>query len=143
MTRKVILDTGPLVAFLDTRDTFHDWAVRRWAAIEPPLLGCEAMLSEACFLLRHLPPGREAVMELVRRGVIAVPFRLEPEVDLVAKLMARYSGVPMSPADACIVRMAETMSGSTVLTVDGDFRIYRMHGRRVVPTLMPERLRRS
>ena len=47
--------------------------------------------------------------------------------------------LPMSLADACLVRMAELHSGSTVLTVDSDFTVYRMHGRRVIPVILPGR----
>jgi len=52
MRRRVVVDTGPLVAFLDKRDRHHDWAVSQWSQIEAPLLTCESVLSEACFLLR-------------------------------------------------------------------------------------------
>jgi predicted nucleic acid-binding protein len=43
----------------------------------------------------------------------------------------------MSLADACLVRMAEIFPGSKVLTFDRDFLIYRKHGNRVIPVLMP------
>ena len=76
-------------------------------------------------------------MELVSRGIIKVPFRLGQEARPVGKLIAKYGDVPMSVADACLVRMAERTADSTVFTLDGDFKIYRMHGRRVIPTLIP------
>ncbi len=137
MKRQVILDTGPLVALLNRRDTFHRWSVDQWAQIEPPLLTCEAVLSEACFLLRKPPAGRRAVMELLDRGVVRIAFRLQDHAERVAQLMEKYASVPMSLADACLVRMAELHSGSPVLTIDGDFRVYRKHDRRVVPVIMP------
>jgi predicted nucleic acid-binding protein len=135
--RRLILDTGPLVAFLNRRDRHHRWAVARFGEIEPPLLSCEAVLSEACFLLRRSPAAGRAVLDLVERGVVALPFRLEEESSAVARTLARYQQVPMSLADACLVRMAEQHEGSSVLTLDADFRIYRKSGRQVIPTLMP------
>ena len=39
----------------------------------------------------------------------------------------------MSLADACLVRMTETLADPVVLTTDTDFRIYRRHGRHTVP----------
>ncbi len=57
MKQKVIPDTGPLVAFLIRRDTYHDWAMRQLADIRQPLLTCEAVLSEACFLMRRHAGG--------------------------------------------------------------------------------------
>ena len=45
--------------------------------------------------------------------------------------------VPMSFADACLVRMTETLNDPMLLTTDTDFRIYRRHGRQVIPCMLP------
>ena len=137
MREVLLLDTGPLVALLNRLDSFHAWAVAEFENCQPPLVTCEAVLSEACYLMRGLAGGREAVLELVRRGMIAAPFRLEEEAEAVAALVARYSNVPMALADACLVRLAEQYSSSTVFTLDSDFTIYRKHGRRVIPCRRP------
>jgi predicted nucleic acid-binding protein len=131
-----------LVALLNRRDNHHAWARMGFAEAEPPLLTCEAVLSEACFLVRALPKGPQAVVELLQQGVVAIPFRIEEEAKRIAKLLERYASVPMSLADACLVRMAEQHAQSVVMTLDGDFRIYRKHGRQVVPTIMPTSARR-
>lgn len=134
----VILDTGSLVALLNRRDTHHDWVRARFADLTPPLLTCEPVISEACFLLRRILGASRAVLQLVDRGVLKVPFRLETEWESVGALIHRYASVPMALADACLVRMAEQYAGSPVMTLDRDFDIYRIHGRKVVPTLMPD-----
>ncbi len=85
----VLLDTGPLVAFLNRRDHHHLWTTEMMETVEPPLIACEAVLSEACFLLRTRPGGQEAVMSLVERGLLTVPFRLEEEITPIKKLMSR------------------------------------------------------
>jgi predicted nucleic acid-binding protein len=103
-----------------------------------PLLTCEAVVSETCFLLRHARGGPSAVLELIDRGALRIAFRLEDNVGAVGRLMARYASVPMSLADACLVRMAEQHSDSRVLTLDRDFRLYRKHGRHAIPAIMPE-----
>jgi len=51
--------------------------------------------------------------------------------------MQKYSDVPMSLADACLVRMTETFADPVVLTTDADFRVYRRHSRHVVPCVTP------
>lgn len=137
MRRRVLLDTGPLVAYLDRRDRYHAWARDRWAEIPAPFLTCEAVLSESCFLLQRFPSAVEAVLEMLNRGVLAIGIRLDEESGPVAGLMSRYRNVPMSLADACLVRMTEQHGDARVLTVDGDFRIYRKSGRQVIPTIMP------
>ena len=138
MNRRVFLDTGPLVALLNGRDKHYDWAKLQWSQAVPPLLTCEPVLSEACFLLRATPGGNDAVMELLRRHVVEVAFHLEDHVEAVARLIRKYASVPMSLADGCLVRMAELSAESTILTLDRDFRLYRKSGRHVVPVIMPK-----
>jgi uncharacterized protein len=135
--RQVILDTGPLVALLDSRDRHHRWAVAQWADIEPPLLTCESVLSEACFLLDQTRAGSAAVFEMLVRNVIAPTFRMADHLRELQALRAKYSDVPMSVADAALVRMAEQFGRSAVMTLDGDFNVYRKHGRYVIPLIRP------
>jgi predicted nucleic acid-binding protein len=134
-----LLDTGPLVAFLNRTDRHHEWAKAQWERIRPPFLTCEAVLAEACYLLQNHPGGGRAVLALLDRGVIQISFALEDDAESVANLLGRYGNIPMSLADACLVRMAERHSKSRVLTLDGDFRIYRKHRRQVIPTVMPQK----
>jgi predicted nucleic acid-binding protein len=137
--RRVLLDTGPLVAFLNARDHFHEWAKRRLAEIEPPALTCEAVIAEASHLLRSTNGGAEAVLGLLDSGLVVVPFRLDDEVEPLRRLLARYRDLPVSLADACLVRLAELERNPLVLTLDADFRVYRIHGRQAIPFWMPER----
>jgi predicted nucleic acid-binding protein len=132
--QQVILDTGPLVALLNARDRHHRWAVAQWGEIAPPLLTCEAVISEACFLLDQTASSL-AVFEMLRRNAIAITFRLAEHLNEVDALRTKYDDVPMSVADACLVRMAEQLARSTVFTLDRDFTLYRKHGRHVIPLI--------
>jgi len=127
-----------MVAFLNRRDQYHDWAKAHWDRIVPPMLTCEAVLSEACFLLGASGRGSESLMQMIQRQIIAIPFRLEEHVRPVGKLLAKYRAVPMSLADACLVRMSELHPDSQVFTLDGDFNLYRRNGRQMIPTITPE-----
>lgn len=140
MKKPILMDTGPLVASLNRRDRYHSWARERLGEMVPPLLTCEPVLAEACFLLRDIPGGSRAVLELLERGVLRVEFEVSSQVKSLAVLMAKYSNVPMSLADACLVRMCELHEDSVVMTFDGDFLLYRRHGRQTIPVLMPPRL---
>ena len=137
MIQPVLLDTGPLVALLNRRDAHHDWTRTQFDRITPPLLTCEAVLSEACFLLGRAGQGAQSVLELLNRGVVSLRFHLTEESEAVAELMTRYANVPMSLADACLVRMAELFPRSVLLALDSDFLIYRKHRRSSIRTLMP------
>jgi predicted nucleic acid-binding protein len=82
-------------------------------------------LSEALFLLRALRPAQEKILEWVERGELTCDFVLLEEARAVRALWSHYANVPMSLADACIVRMAEMHPRSVICTIDSDFSIYR------------------
>lgn len=92
-------------------------------------------MSEAFFLLRE--PQIRAVDQLLRGGNLLLGFDLRQELVNVLNLRAKYADVPMSLADACLVRMSETLPDAVIVTIDTDFKIYRRNGRQVVPCLMP------
>jgi predicted nucleic acid-binding protein len=136
MTR-TLLDTGPLVAFLNRTDQWHAWAKAQMGALPPPLLTCEPVLTEASFLI-HRNGGQPAhVLKKVQAGVIEVALQIETEAAALEALMRRYQDTPMSLADACLVRLSELHSDCQVFTLDTDFRLYRRHGRQIIPLLTP------
>jgi uncharacterized protein len=135
--RNVLVDAGPLIALIDHRDHRHGWARSEFAESLPPLLTCEAVLTESCYLARRTHRGTQVVLELFERGVVRLAFDLDEHFSEVSMLMERYDNVPMSLADACLVRMSELVSDSVVLTLDAGFRIYRRHKRQKIPLLIP------
>ncbi len=132
MKRNVLLDTGVLVTFINKKEKLHPWTNEQWKKIEPPLLTCEAVITEACFLLQDVYEGEEAVMNLISQKIISIPFQLNDDSEAIRELMKRYQNVPMSLADACLVRMSELISGSCVLTLDSDFLVYRKHKNQMI-----------
>jgi len=138
MKRESILDTGPLVAVLNRYDTYYHWATQQMANVQSPVLTCEAVISEAYFLLHNRGLNAQTVIKMVQNGYIKVPFHFDEEVEMVQQLMEKYANVPMSFADACLVRMAELYPNSAVLTLDSDFRIYRKNRNQVIPVIMPD-----
>jgi len=132
-----LADTGALVALLDRADSNHAWAVECFKKLKPPLLTCESVLAEAAHLLRDLPRSFQALARLHDEKIISVHFDFEAQAAGVWRLLRKYQGVPMDLADACLVRLSELHTDCTVWTTDSDFRIYRRHGRQVIPTLRP------
>lgn len=137
MTQMILLDTGPLVSLLYQRDQNHAWAKRITKTLAQPFFTCEPVLTEACFLAHKFTGNANAVLGLVKDGFVQISFDLAAELDHVESLMTRYANVPMSLADACLVRMSELYPNSTVLTADSDFNIYRRHTRQTIPVIMP------
>lgn len=138
MAEIYLIDTGPIVALINQRDRWHGWAVQTLQTLVPPLYTCEAVISEAYFLLGRTNNGRTALLGLLTDGLIQIPWQLSEELTPIKDLLFRYQSVPMSLADACLVRMAEQFPSATVITLDRDFNIYRMHRNQPIPTLMPE-----
>jgi uncharacterized protein len=136
---EIIVDTGPLVAYLDRSDRDHLWAKECFMRITRPLLTCEAVVAEALFLLRRGGIDPAGLLNLISRGLVVPDFSLAAEIQVIQQLTKIYRNIPMSLADACLVRMAETHENSKVMTLDSDFVVYRKSRRKVIPLLMPER----
>lgn len=135
MPANYIADSSALVALLSCNDQHHDWIAGQTDKLPWPWRTCEAALAEAFHLLGE--KGAPRLKELLRRGGVAVLFNLGDQLEPVLDLLDKYADVPMSLADACLVRMSEMLPDPVVLTTDADFKIYRRHGRQVVPSLAP------
>lgn len=138
--KRVVIDTGPVVAFLNKSDQYHDWAVTQFSQLQPPFLTCESVVSEVCFLLRHIENGQQNVLKLLERELIQTPFKLELEISIIMRLIKKYKNIPMSLADACLVRMSEQITNSIICTLDSDFKVYRKEKRKIIPLIIPESL---
>ena len=135
MPKKIIADSSALVAFISRDDQHHRWMTAQAARLPAPWLTCDPALTETFHLVGNR--GEIHLKELLRRGAIVLAFDLGKELESVLGLMDKYADVPMSLADACLVRMTETLPDPAIVTTDTDFRIYRRHSRLVVPCVMP------
>lgn len=138
MIKPTIADTGVIVGLLNPKDQWHQWTVNQWRTLPAPYLTCEAVIVEACFLMRNSPNGKEDVLSLVEAGILQINFSLSDEISQIKSLITKYNDVPMSFADACLVRMSELIDNTSVFTLDGDFRIYRKGGKKEIPLIIPE-----
>jgi predicted nucleic acid-binding protein len=135
MAKSALVDTGFLVALLNRRDANHRWAAGQATRLPPPWMSCEAVLSETFHLLGGR--GSANLAALLRRGAVICSYRFADDMDAVLRLLGKYADVPMSFADACLVRMTEMLNDPVLLATDTDFRIYRRHGRQVIPCVLP------
>lgn len=122
----VLLDTGPIVALLSADDANHERAVRGFAESQPPFRCCEAVVAEACFLMRKVDAaGPAEVLGLARKGVFEIAFSLSDDIAGVETVLRKYADRPVSLADACLIKTAERHEEARVFTFDSDFRVYR------------------
>ena len=134
---RVLLDTGPLIGYLNRKDQYHGWAVESWAALSEPLWTCESVLSEAIFNLQAERMPLDSILHYLDIGIIRLDFSVEENRADMLILMRKYADQPMSLADACLVRMAELNDNCQVFTTDKDFLVYRRKGRSLIPLLAP------
>ena len=135
MTDRIIVDTGPLIALLDSDSNLHERTVKIWKAVGLPALTCEAVLTEATFLLQRDQLQPDALYELLHCGALKIGIALSEHSQDIRALMKRYRNIPMSLADASLVRLSELNPRHRLFTFDSDFQIYRKHGNKVIPVL--------
>lgn len=132
-----LVDTGVVVALLNRREQHHAWTVEKFRTLPAPLLTCEPVLTETYFLLSPLPGGALRFFEFLNSGMLEIDFAVIAEREALWKLIHKYEDLPMSLADACLVRLAELHPAASVFTLDSHFRVYRKHSRQQIPVIMP------
>ena len=134
---KILIDAGPLYALTNHREYYHRWATDQADRFDPPYYTCEAVISEVHFLLKKVYNGSKQLNKMIADGGIILAFSYADHIDRVNALMEAYANVPMSFADACLVRMAENDAKGRIFTTDGDFRIFRKNQAEPLDVIMP------
>ena len=123
--KPVLIDTGVIVALLDRSERQHEACAKLIKTIESPLLTCEPVIAESCYLLRKLPGAPAAVIENVAAGIFQVSFQISTDTDGIRQRLRKYEDREIDLADACLIRMADQFGTGDILTLDKDFEIYR------------------
>jgi predicted nucleic acid-binding protein len=134
---RVLVDTGPLVAYLDRDSAHHGWVCERFRELSDPLFSCQPVLTETLFLLKRGGLDADPLLALVERRELLCDFDVGREITPLRRLLRKYRDLPATLADACLVRMSELHKNSVMLTLDRDFLVYRRNGRQVIPLLAP------
>ena len=133
-----VCDTGPVVAYLNRNDPYHEWAVAVMKQLRPPLLTCEPVLTETAYFLREDGLDVDPLFRMLERDALRVDFEMSKHWPRMRTLMNRYARMDL--ADASIVVMTELHGRCQVLTVDAqDFGTYRRNDRQVIDFLAPQR----
>jgi len=133
-----VCDTGPIVAYLNRNDPYHDWAVAVMKQVRPPLLTCEAVLTEAAYFLREDDIDVDPLFRMLERTALLIDFDMSAHWPRMRTLMRRYARMDL--ADASVVVMSEVQARSQVLTLDiKDFSTYRRNDRQVIRFIAPSR----
>lgn len=124
--KRILVDTGPLVAILSRRDQYHDACVAALQQMPAPLLSCWPVITEAAWLLRSSPGVVQQLLRSIDRGLLELLPLSGAEGEGIASVMKRYEGIRPQLADATLVYLANREQIDTIFTLDHrDFSIYR------------------
>ena len=137
--RPVLLDTGVIVALLDRSERFHQKSVDSLKNLSAPLITCEAVIAESCYLLRGLKGAAEGILENVVSGVFQIPLQLGQSATEVHQIMRKYRDRQIDFADACLICLASRFDSGKILTLDRDFEIFRWGRNKPFELLIPLR----
>lgn len=130
VTNSWLLDTGPLVALVNKKDSYHQQAKTIFQKISGTFITCEAVISEACFLMRDITLGPREIIILGMKGFYTIPYSFSHEFKLLFEIFNKYDDQSISLADACLIRMAEVYNQPKIITFDSDFERYRFGKRK-------------
>lgn len=135
-----LLDTGPIVAYLDSVDSFHRQVSKCIDSFDGRLATTGAVITEAMHFVSPDPMGARALAAFIVEGAVAVyDLAQAPELEAAAALMERYRDTPMDYADATLVLLGEALGVKDVLTLDRrGFSAYRMAKRRSFRLVLDE-----
>jgi len=133
-----LLDTGPLVAYLDRSDPAHSRVATRWDAFRGLFATTSAVITEGMHHLAGIGDGPARLAELVAASRMLVhDYSQAPALRAAADLMSKYADTPMDYADATLLLLAEDLGVSEILTLDRrGFTVFRTRSRRAL-RLMP------
>ena len=136
--RRVLLDTGPLVALLAKNDSNHRLCVETLARLPPPLLTCWPVITEAAWLLRRQQRPLDRIAEALAAGMFYLLPLGTDDLGGIASIMSRYETSHIQLADAALAWLADRENISTLFTLDRrDFSIIRLKRNRAL-RLLPE-----
>lgn len=138
MQPKGLIDTGAILALLDSKDPWHGACVDAFHSLQLPLATTAAVLAE----LFHFVGGHSRRLlkawDTLRSGAVSVLPIADEDLSALERLMKKYADHPMDFADATLVHLAKREQLYTILTIDhNDFETYRIEGKRkfrVVPS---------
>lgn len=128
----MLTDAGPLIALIDADEPDHERCREALETIRLPLLSTWPAFTEAMYLLARSggSRGQEALWRLVLRGDLKIVAPSKQAIERTAALMKKYADRPMDLADASLVALAEERELTRIFTLDSDFHIYRLQGKR-------------
>ena len=127
--RRIVVDSGPLIALFDADDAYHRRAVEFVRQSRAKLISTMAVVTEAMYVLEESLPARQNLLTWIVGGGLTLTEPEGGDFERVKELLAKYADLPMDFTDAVVVALCERLGIHHVASVDRDFAIYRYQGR--------------
>jgi uncharacterized protein len=125
MASQILIDSGPLVAFLSSSEKYHRWVLELMSDMNGDLVTTESVLSEVVFLMKHHPIALHAVHTLVNQGLLLILPTFSESPSECLGLVLKYADLPSSVADISLVYLHSKQNNSVIFTLDSDFLVYK------------------
>jgi predicted nucleic acid-binding protein len=137
--KPILLDAGAIVAMFDRSEQHHGICRELVEEVEVPLVTCEAVIVESCYVLRALHGASARILANVAAGIFQIPLQLSSAAESVQRIMAKYGDREIDLADACLIHLANEFATGDILTLDRDFDVYRWGRNQPFHRLIPLR----
>lgn len=134
--KKILIDSGPLIALFDSSDRYHSKALEFIQQNSSHLITTIASITETLHLLDFNRNAQIDFLEWISRGSVEVHNIENSDFERLKELTEKYRDLPMDFADSCLVFLAEKLSINTIATIDRDFSVYRIKGRKKFKTIL-------
>ena len=132
--RRILMDSGPLIALFDRSDHYHAASVAFIKANRAELITTLASITETLHLLGFNRNAQTDFLTWVNAGAVKIEPITADDLLRIKALIIKYSDLPMDFADACLVFLGEKLSINAIATIDRDFDVYRLKGKRPFTT---------
>lgn len=124
--RRVLVDTGPLVAIIARADQYHQVCVKALQDLPGPLFSCWPVITEAAWLLRKHTGAVRQLLSSISEGFLEILSMQSSEAAEIGLLLEKYKNIHPQLADASLVYLAERDAFDTIFTLDRrDFLVYQ------------------
>lgn len=128
--RKILIDSGPLIALFDRNDKYHLASVEFIKNNKSELITTIASITETLHLLDFSRNAQIDFLGWVNAGALNIEQITSSDIARIKELTIKYSDLPMDFADACLVLLGEKLNISSIATIDRDFDVYRLKGKK-------------
>ena len=133
---RILIDSGPLIALFDSSDKYHKKTVEFIRTNQAPLITTIASITETLHMLDFNRNAQLDFIEWVNRGGVEIANITNTDFRRIKELTEKYRDLPMDFADSCLVLLAEKVGLNTIATIDRDFSIYRIKGKKAFKTIL-------